>query len=152
MPTLVEIAALVKAFEGAKAANHIFPAYAACEVMEESAWGTTEAFLQANNGFGEKQTHPPMYSTVLLKTWEEVHGQHQTIMAAFILFPTIADCFVFRMTTLTRLQMEYPHYRAALHASTGEEFITEVSKSWSTDLNRARNVLAIYEAHKGILV
>jgi flagellum-specific peptidoglycan hydrolase FlgJ len=145
--------ALLDCFEAARTAGHIWPAFAACEAMEESAWGTTELFQRANNVFGEKQRTPPIiYSTILLPTWEVIRGEKKNIVAAFVQYPDFAKCFADRMATLRRLAPEYPNYAAALAATTGEEYVRSVSASWSTDPQRAANVLEIYNAHGSLLV
>ena len=51
------------------------------------------------------------------------------------------------MALLQRLSNTYPAYEAALNATTGEEFITAVSHTWSTDPQRAGKVLSIYDLH-----
>jgi hypothetical protein len=48
---------------------------------------------------------------------------------------------------LEREQGEYPAFAAALHATTGEEFVRQVSVKWSTDPQRAEKVLEIYRRH-----
>jgi hypothetical protein len=42
----------------------------------------------------------------------------------------------------------YPNYGAALAAATGEQFITLVSRTWSTDPDRAGKVLDVYDHHR----
>jgi hypothetical protein len=51
------------------------------------------------------------------------------------------------MALLHRLQQNYPAYARALSATTGELFIEEVSRAWSTDPQRAAKVLAIHRQH-----
>jgi len=41
------------------------------------------------------------------------------------------------------------HYRAALAASKGEDYVRQVSLSWATDPARADKVLAIFNAITG---
>jgi hypothetical protein len=48
---------------------------------------------------------------------------------------------------LERLAPSCPHYALALEATTAEEYVTEVSLSWSAEPNRAKNCTAIYNAH-----
>lgn len=152
MLTTEQKQALIDTYHAAKESGHLFPDYAACEVMDETAWGTSESYLKGNNCFGEKQTHPPIYETVTLPTKEFLHGEWRPTIAAFISYPTKADSFRHRMATLQRLAPEYPHYKAALVATTGEEFIREVCQTWSTDPNKATTVLAIHAAHGTLLV
>ena len=61
-------------------------------------------------------------------------------------------CFSARMRLLQGASRKYPHYAAALAATTGEEFVREVSQTWSTDPARASKVLSIYAAHHGCFV
>jgi hypothetical protein len=51
------------------------------------------------------------------------------------------------MALLHRLEPSYPAYARALSATTGEAFIEEVSRAWSTDPQRAAKVLAIHRLH-----
>jgi hypothetical protein len=51
------------------------------------------------------------------------------------------------MALLRRLEHSYPAYGRALAATTGEVFIEEVSRAWSTDPQRATKVLAIHRQH-----
>jgi len=67
--------------------------------------------------------------------------------AQWVKFADWHGCFVERMRVLHGLSTEYPHYAAALAAKTGEEYVREVSKSWSTDPGRAEKVLAIYRGN-----
>lgn len=142
---------LLNTFEAARAAGHVFPAMAACEAAVESAWGQSKLFLEANNAFGVKQHQHPIFGTLSLPTKEFLHGQWVVVDAEWVKYPTLQDCFADRMQTLTRLQDEYPHYKAALTAPDPETYVTEVSKSWSTDPNRAATCILIYHAHGGIL-
>lgn len=129
----------------AKLAGHVFPDMAACEAALESRYGQSVLAIQGNNLFGMKQKQHPVYGTLNLPTREFQAGTGWVvIMAPFVQYPTLDDCFTDRMATLTRLAPIYPHYKAALEASDPETYITEVSKTWSTDPNRAASVLTIY--------
>ncbi len=143
---------LLPAYQAAVKANHIFPAFAACEAALESGWGHSALSVEANNLFGQKQSHPPVEGTMTLDmtTREYLHGQWVTVQASWTKFPDWSACFVARMQLLERLSADYPHYAAALQASNGEQFITEVSITWSTDPQRAGKVLSIYDAHKDV--
>ena len=141
--------ALRRAAEASRAAGHIYPQMAACEAMLESSWGTSELAVQGNNLFGCKQHQHPFFPSMNLPTREFLHGLWTVVDAPFIRYPALADCFADRMDTLTRLRDAYPHYARALAAATPEEFVTEVSRSWSTDPNRARTCIAIYRANRG---
>ncbi|MBT9332208.1 glucosaminidase domain-containing protein [Paracidobacterium acidisoli] len=140
---------LLKSATAAQAAGHIFPEYAACEAALESGWGNSQLSQQANNLFGQKQSHPPVdgTGTLTLPTREFLNGAWVTVQANWVSFPDLASCFGARMALLQRLSGTYPHYQAALAATTGEQFINEVSQTWSTDPGRAGKVLAIYDAH-----
>jgi flagellum-specific peptidoglycan hydrolase FlgJ len=141
---------LTRAYAAARAAEHIFPEIAACEVAIESAWGQSRLAVEANNLFGQKQSHPPLEGTgtLALPTREYLRKQWVTVEANWVKFASWHDCFRARMALLERLREAYPHYAAALAARTGEDFVAAVSKSWSTDPGRAAKVLAIRAAHR----
>jgi flagellum-specific peptidoglycan hydrolase FlgJ len=145
---------LRKACAAAVAANHVFPEYAACEAALESSWGISKLAVEANNLFGQKQAHPilPGTETISLPTREYLHGAWTTVQAGWIKFPDWQACFQERMHLLRRLSAAYSHYAVALSAKSGEEFVTEVSKSWSTDPDRAGKVLSIYDQHHTIFL
>lgn len=128
----------------AQESGHVFPEYAACEAALESTYGTSPLARDDNNLFGCKQHVHALYGTVHLPTREFLNHEWVTVEAAFVRYPDWAACFADRMDTLRRLAKIYPHYAVALKAASGEEFVTEVSKTWSTDPKRAPDVLAIY--------
>lgn len=140
---------LARAYRTAQAARHIFPAYAACEAALESGWGRSYLAVEANNLFGQKQSHPPLAGTetFAMPTREFLHDHWMTVSANWAKFVNWSECFRARMALLERLARAYPHYEAALHATTGEQYVTTVSLSWSTDPERAGKVLAVYDAH-----
>ena len=138
---------LLKAVAAARAARHIFPEYAACEAALESGWGNSLLAQKANNLFGQKQTHPPTGASLSMATREYLHGAWSMVPANWIVFPDWESCFRQRMAVLHRLAADYPHYRAALAAVTGSAFVTEVSRSWSTDPERAQKVLSVFRVH-----
>jgi flagellum-specific peptidoglycan hydrolase FlgJ len=142
---------LVKATAAARAAGHVFPEYAACEAALESGWGMSHLAVEANNLFGQKQAHPPIAGTetLALPTREYLHGAWIAVHANWVKFEDWAACFRGRMALLHALSEAYPNYRTALAAATGEQFIAEVSKTWSTDPARAGKVLAVYDSHLG---
>jgi flagellum-specific peptidoglycan hydrolase FlgJ len=144
---------LHRASTAARAAGHIFPDYAACEAALESGWGMSQLAIEAHNLFGQKQAHPPLpgAETISLPTREYLHGAWTIVQASWIRFSGWQACFEERMRLLQSLQLAYPHYAAALAAKTGEEFIDQVSRSWSTDPQRAGKVLAIHDAHRDVL-
>lgn len=147
MTTPQEKSFLLSAYTGAVAAHHVFPAMAACEAALESGWGTSELAVKANNLFGQKQSVHPEYGTLVLPTKEFLDGKWVTENADWVSFPTVADCFTARMATLTRLAPTYPHYAAALAAKSPEEYVTQVSMSWSTDPQRAQKCIEIFRQH-----
>jgi flagellum-specific peptidoglycan hydrolase FlgJ len=139
---------LLRAFDAAKAANHIWPEFAACEVALESAWGQSHLALEANNLFGEKQhATNPIFETLDMPTHEFIHGQMVPVMAHWVKFPDWQSCFKERMQLLYRLTV---FYSAALSASNGTDFIREVSIHWSTDPARADKVLMIHSLHQNV--
>ncbi len=140
---------LTRACNAARAARHVFPEYAACEAALESGWGRSKLAVEANNLFGQKQSHPPLAGTetIAMPTREFLHDHWMTVLANWTKFPGMTECFAARMALLHRLSQSFPHYQAALTAATGEQYVHEVSQSWSTDPDRAGKVLAIYDAH-----
>ncbi len=140
---------LIRASNAARAAHHIFPEYAACEAALESGWGHSKLAVEANNLFGQKQSHPPIpgTETITMPTREYLHDHWMTVLANWTKFSSFTECFAARMELLNRLSRTFPNYQAALKSSAGEQYILAVSKSWSTDPDRAGKVLAIYDAH-----
>lgn len=145
MDTSVKKAFLNVTAEAAQQAEHPWPEYAACEAALESDFGQSGLARNDNNLFGCKQHAHPLYGTVYLPTREFLSGAWITVEAEFVRYPSYMACFKDRVDTLCKLAPRYPHYKAALAARTGEEFITEVSKTWSTDPARAQKVLAIHK-------
>ncbi|MGH9616458.1 MAG: glucosaminidase domain-containing protein [Acidobacteriaceae bacterium] len=143
---------LLRAYRAAQAAHHVFPAYAACEAALESGWGQSQLATEANNLFGQKQSHPPMTGTetVAMPTREYLHDHWMTVSANWAKFTDWSECFRARMALLERLSHAYPNYGVALRAADGEQYLTAVSRSWSTDPERAGKVLAVYDAHSSL--
>ena len=140
---------LARAYRAAQSAHHIFPAYAACEAALESGWGRSYLAVEANNLFGQKQSHPPLpgTETITMPTREYLHDHWMTVSANWAKFSDWSECFRARMGLLERLSRAYPHYGVALKATSGEQYVAAVSQSWSTDPARAGKVLAVYDAH-----
>ena len=138
---------LQKAVAAATAAGHVFPEHAACEAALESSWGNSKLAIQANNLFGQKQAHPPRGASLMLATREVLRGEWSTVVAQWMMFDDWTACFAERMRLLRSLQTLYPNYEAALAAGSGEQFVNDVSKSWSTDPERASKVLSVYREH-----
>jgi flagellum-specific peptidoglycan hydrolase FlgJ len=135
----------------AKGAGHIFPEMAGCEAALESSYGTSTLAREANNLFGMKQHAHPIFGTFHLPTNEFLSGQWKTVDAEWVKYPTVTECFMDRMNTLDRLKKNYPHYMAALVAMNPIAYIYEVSKSWSTDPDRAMKVQSIYNLYLAVL-
>lgn len=148
---------LDKAYKAAVDSGHIFPEFAACEAALESAWGNSKLCILGNNLFGQKAPRKnSAWPTIDMKTKENADLNHdgivapdetETIVSKWIKFPDWASAFRERMAVLQRLAPDIRNYRNALAAKTGREFVTEVSKSWSTDPLRATKVLIIYDRH-----
>lgn len=138
---------LDRASAAATQALHPFPRMAACEAALESAWGKSGLASEDNNLFGMKQHIHALYGTVSLPTKEHVHDEWISVTANWVKYPDWATCFFDRLSTLTRLSHACPHYAAALRAPTAEQFVREVSQTWSTDPNRAEKILAIYKEY-----
>jgi flagellum-specific peptidoglycan hydrolase FlgJ len=144
---------LTKAGEAARAAGHLYPEYAACEAALESGWGLSHLAVEANNLFGQKQAHPALAGTetMALPTREFLHGAWVAVEANWVKFADWPACFRERMALLRSMSEAYPNYKKALAATTGEQFVAEVSKTWSTDPGRAGKVLAVYDCHRAVL-
>ncbi len=142
---------LARAYQAARTAHHVFPELAACEAALESGWGRSKLAVEANNLFGQKQSHPAVAGTETLSmpTREFLHGHWMTVVASWAKFAGWDECFAARMALLKRLSRDFPHYQEALDASTAEQYVLAVSQSWSTDPERAGKVLSIYDAHAG---
>jgi flagellum-specific peptidoglycan hydrolase FlgJ len=138
---------LMKAKDAAQAAGHVWPEFAACEAALESAWGSSELAVQANNLFGQKQSHLAVGETLTLPTREFLHDAWVTVQAQWVRFADWNASFAARMRLLHTLSSTYPHYAEALASTTGEAYVTAVSKSWSTDPARAAKVLSIHREH-----
>ena len=141
---------LRRATAAAAQAEHIFPEYAACEAALESGWGLSQLAVLGNNLFGQKQRYgaPPGADTMTLPTREYIKGAWVTTVAPWTKFPDWNACFHERMDLLMRLSHQYPHYKSALAARDGETFIIQVSKTWSTDPDRAGKVLSLHDYHR----
>jgi flagellum-specific peptidoglycan hydrolase FlgJ len=157
-----QLETLRELYQQAVMSQHIWPEMAACEAALESGWLTSELARDYNNLFGQKQSATPEFHTVKLPTQEYIGPKPATaedkakkenwvrICPSFVWFPTKTAAFTERMSLLERLQTVYPEYKEALHAATPEDYISSVSKRWSTDPDRAKKVLQIYQSHKDI--
>lgn len=136
---------IAKAVPAALASGHIWPLYAACEAALESGWGTSGLSVKYNNLFGQKTGFATKGCEVAeIPTREFLNGAWCTVTATWPEFKDWAESFKARMALLNGSPK---NYGVALGAATGEDFITEVSKHWSTDPNRAKNVLLTYQSN-----
>lgn len=140
---------LTSAAAAAGAGGCVWPDFMACEAALESAWGQSSLARFDRNLFGMKQHKHPVYGTATLPTQEFLGGHWVRTDADWVVYPSLSACFTDRMATLRALAPHYPHYAAALAASDGPTFVREVSQTWSTDPDRARKVLDIYQRWKG---
>lgn len=138
---------LARASAEASKVNHPFPEMAACEAALESSWGNSELAREGFNLFGMKQHAHEIYGTLNLPTREFEKGQWIQTTAAWVKYPDWASCFADRLATLQRLSNALPHYAAALNTQDAQTYITEVSKTWSTDPQRATKVWSIYQEY-----
>ncbi|HZW05405.1 MAG TPA: glucosaminidase domain-containing protein [Candidatus Nitrosotalea sp.] len=129
-------------------ASHPFPPMAAAEAALESNWGNSQLAREANNLFGMKaHKNQALSCTLVLPTREFLNGNWVACSANWVEYADWGACFADRLATLERLANVYPHYAAALAAADAETYITEVSKTWSTDPDRAKKVLSIYQEY-----
>jgi flagellum-specific peptidoglycan hydrolase FlgJ len=150
MITATQRAFLLEAYEAARASGHIFPQAAACEAALESSWGQSQLCLNANNIFGQKTPAAWKGGTISLPTSEFLHGAWVTVQAIWCRFPTMQAAFDARMDLLHRLAGEYPDYAAALAATTPEQFLTSVSRRWSSDPQRGAKCISILHEHADV--
>jgi len=159
----------------AKASGHIFPSYAAAEACLESAWGYSQLCQRTNDVFGMKAPNGWTGRTITMHTNEIIRGVAELEPATWPIFNSYMEAFVERMAILKRL----PLYASALQATSGEQYLREVSghwlevegdsdgtvtnlftfpdgkfqwvgSRWSTDPKRASDVLATYQSHPEI--
>ncbi len=144
---------LTRAVTAARQGGHVFPEMAACEAALESGWGLSRLARVANNLFGQKQDHGRNegIGTLALPTREYLHGRWMIVDAFWVKFPDWAAAFAGRMEILRALSSEFPAYAHALQAANPEQFVQLVSERWSTDPERARKVLSIYDEHHLLL-
>lgn len=125
-------------------AKHVYARMAACEAALESDYGTSALARLGFNLFGMKQHTHPIYGTLNLPTREFLNSEWTHVISHWVQYENVEECFADRMETLVRLRGVYPHYQAALTASDPAVYITEVSKTWSSDPARGQKVLEIY--------
>jgi flagellum-specific peptidoglycan hydrolase FlgJ len=158
MATQEQLDALKLLVGEARASQHIFPGIAACEACLETAWLTSDLGKNYKNLFGQKcpmvggmPSPPAGVLKVSMPTQEWDGAKYVTVRACFLWFTSFADAFTHRMALLQGAAIRYPNYAEALHASTPTDFVTAVSKTWSTDPLRAQKVLQIFNAHQDVL-
>lgn len=145
-----QIAALRTVFSAAEASACLYPQAQASEAMVETTWLTSELGVADNNLFGMKQHVHPEFGTVNLPTREFLDGRWVVQHDDFVKYPTMADCFADRQATLVALAPHYPHYAGALAATSAEEFLTQVSLTWSTGPKRGATCIEILHAHEDV--
>lgn len=131
----------------ARMVAHPFPDMAASEAALESGYGRSLLARQGNNLFGMKQHQHAIYGTLTLPTREFTGSGWIMVQAPFVKYPTLEDCFADRLNTLTRLKSIYPDYKLALEAQSPEEYVTHVSRTWSTDPSRAKKCILIWREY-----
>lgn len=140
---------LAKAVRAARDAGHVFPAMAACEAAIDSSWGESQ-LAEYNNLFRMKQHERPIYETVQFANcdfetdlWRE--------KATWVCYPDLKACFRDRMKTLYILAAIHTDYALALAAHSANEFVREVSRTWSTDLQRAAKCIALHNSQQNVI-
>jgi flagellum-specific peptidoglycan hydrolase FlgJ len=128
-------------------AKHVYPEMAACEAALESSFGQSELAREGRNLFGLKLHRHSLHGYLAIPTKEFLGGEWVVQNAQWMKYDTIEECFEDRMATLQRLAGAYPHYAAALVARDAIGYVTEVSKTWSTDPERAAKVIAIFNEY-----
>lgn len=150
MITPQQKAALIRVYAAACAAGVPFPDAQACEVMVETTWLTSDLGVADDNLFGMQQHKHPVWGTVNLPSREFLGGRWVKVNENFVKYPSMEACFQDRMDTLKALAPQYPHYAAALAAKTPEEFLTQVSLTWSTGPSRGQQCVEILHAHQDV--
>jgi flagellum-specific peptidoglycan hydrolase FlgJ len=140
---------LTKAKQAAMNIGHPWPGYVAAECALESRYGDSLLAREANNLLGMKIHHATLPGDILeLPTREWVNGSWLTVTAHWMKYPDWEACLRDRWATLQRMPQ---YYLDAVNATTGEQFVREVSRHWSTDPHRADKVLEIYAEHADVL-
>lgn len=139
---------IAKAAAEAERCQHPFPLMAACEAALESNYGKSQLAIDGNNLFGMKEHRHNVYGVLKLPTREFEGGKWIQTEADWVKYPDLSACFADRLATLRRLSSVYSRYAAALAAKDPKAFVTEVSKTWSTDPERAAKVISIYDAYQ----
>lgn len=144
-------------FAAAQAAGHPWPGAAAAEAWNETG-GTTHLLLPSPDSFnclGIKAGHHYTGKTV------RANGTEENADGTFTgpqpddwrVYASFEECFADQV----RILNTQPDgrgglaYAAALGATTVEEYIAAECKVWSTNQEKARDVLLTYSAHKELL-
>lgn len=151
MISIAQTKAMQEIYLAAKNSMCIFPDAQTCEAMLETTWLTSELGVKEFNLFGMKQHSHPIYGTINLPTKEYLDGKWVVQNDDFVLYPDYESSFHDRMNTLVTLAPHYPHYDAALKASSAEMFLIQVSLTWSTGFMRGPDCVSILHAHKELL-
>src|SRR3954466_4266218 len=109
----------------------------------ESAWGSSQLSVKANNYFGIK-AHGDAES-IELPTTEVMNGKTVKVLARFAAYPDIAACFADRDRIINQLAC-YQDARA--NAADPELFARCLARLWATDPRYAEKLLKIYRGFK----
>jgi len=109
----------------------------------ESAWGSSQLALKANNYFGIK-AHGDAES-IAMPTTEFVNGKPVKAEARFAAYPDMAACFADRDRIITQLAC-YQDARA--NVADPEIFTRCLAHRWASDPKYAEKVMRIYRSEK----
>jgi flagellum-specific peptidoglycan hydrolase FlgJ len=154
MPTPQQLNYLRTMYLAAKSANHPQPGPAAAEAANETGWGA-HVPAGSNNELGIKAYHGWKGSVVGAKGTEQNPdgswtGPQNDLWAVF---PSPEACFAeqWKIITTNRLKDGSLRYAKALEAKTPEEYIAAECPIWSTNQQKAQQVLLTYHSHLDIL-
>ena len=147
MASSQQITWLTQMFQAASAANHKWPAAAACEAVIETGWGLHTP-PSSNNVLGIKAyrgwTGPVVGASGTEQnpdgTWTGPQSDYWCV------FTSPQACFAEQM-----LILQEPRYASAMAAVTIEMYITLECAVWSTGLTKGQAVLETYNAHRDLL-
>lgn len=139
--TDTEAAFLTTAYAAAKAAQHVWPAYAACEAALDSDYGRSDLATKANNLFN-------MRAPAKLQQGQKIISVENSgkLATDWLAFDSPQECFATRMAQIQTVPMFY----LARRALTQDEYLEQMGKL-QTDALRVGKVQAIYLAHKAEL-
>lgn len=147
MASAEQLQVLQEMFRCAQQAGHKWPAAAACEAMDETAWGK-DFPAGSYNVLGIKAYPGWTGPTVTADGTEQNPNGSWTgpQVDRWCKFESFVDCFKEQMLILAE-----PRYAAAMEAPTIEEYIVAECAIWSTSQQKGQAVLEIYRAHRDIL-